>query len=100
MRCPPRAATCLCCSMPLPLTRRCCADIRVNSICPGLVCTGILGPDMTDEAFDMVAKDTHLMRRAGRPEEVAKFALFLLSRDAVLMTGSCHMVDGGWSLMK
>jgi NAD(P)-dependent dehydrogenase (short-subunit alcohol dehydrogenase family) len=38
------------------------------------------------------------MRRIGRPEEIAKVALFLASNDASYMTGTTVYVDGGLTL--
>jgi NAD(P)-dependent dehydrogenase (short-subunit alcohol dehydrogenase family) len=39
----------------------------------------------------------HLLKRAGRAEEVAKVAVFLLSDDASFVTGANIPVDGGFS---
>jgi NAD(P)-dependent dehydrogenase (short-subunit alcohol dehydrogenase family) len=41
--------------------------------------------------------DMHLLKRAGRAEEVAKVAVFLLSDDASFVTGANIPVDGGFS---
>jgi glucose 1-dehydrogenase len=38
------------------------------------------------------------MRRIGRPEEIAKVALFLASDDASYITGTTVYVDGGLTL--
>jgi len=35
-----------------------------------------------------------------RPEEIAAAALYLASDEAAMVTGSCLMVDGGWSAGK
>ncbi len=37
------------------------------------------------------------MGRWGRPEEVAKAALFLASDEASFVTGAPLIVDGGWT---
>ena len=37
------------------------------------------------------------MKRAGKPEEIAKVALFLASPDADYVTGSSYFMDGGLS---
>jgi len=76
--------------------------IRVNSICPGLIETGMTeilvkaeeGPlrKLRDDFIDR-----HLLRRAGRPEEVAAAILFLASDEASFVTGSALVVDGGWT---
>jgi 2-keto-3-deoxy-L-fuconate dehydrogenase len=35
-----------------------------------------------------------------RPDEVAAAALYLASDEASMVTGSCQMIDGGWSAGK
>lgn len=68
-------------------------EIRVNCICPGIIDTPIYkNPDMS--RFD----DRIPMGRVGKPEEVAKVALFLVSDDASYITGVVIPVDGGVSL--
>jgi meso-butanediol dehydrogenase/(S,S)-butanediol dehydrogenase/diacetyl reductase len=72
--------------------------IRVNCVSPGMIET----PATTG---DLLADD-HPMRqiagaiplgRIGRPEEVARCALFLASDAASYVTGANLVVDGGWS---
>jgi NAD(P)-dependent dehydrogenase (short-subunit alcohol dehydrogenase family) len=38
---------------------------------------------------------THLIRRLGTPEEVAKLVCFLASEDASFITGGVYPIDGG-----
>ena len=35
--------------------------------------------------------------RLGQPEEVAKLVTFLLSDDALFITGSAQVIDGGYT---
>jgi len=35
------------------------------------------------------------MKRAGKPEEIGKLAVFLASSDADYVTGSTYVMDGG-----
>lgn len=70
--------------------------IRVNAIGPGVIDT-----DMTKNLLkDPEAKKGLLSQiplgRVGKPEEIAKVALFLASDDSSYMTGSTVFVDGGW----
>ena len=73
--------------------------IRCNAICPGWIMTG-----MADAAFALArdpaaAKADALARhpagRFGRPEDVAKLAIWLASDDAAFATGQCYTLDGG-----
>jgi NAD(P)-dependent dehydrogenase (short-subunit alcohol dehydrogenase family) len=73
--------------------------IRVNCICPGPVDTPLLdriirnSADPAGERQNTIEKT--LMKRLGRPEEMANVILFLASEDSSYMTGSIIVVDGG-----
>jgi NAD(P)-dependent dehydrogenase (short-subunit alcohol dehydrogenase family) len=73
--------------------------VRVNAICPGPVDTPLIWasavafPDPA-KAVEDVGKRT-LLKRLGRPEDVARAALFLASSDSEWVTGTSLTVDGG-----
>lgn len=74
--------------------------IRVNCICPGYIDAGLAEgyfqaqPDPA--AARLAAGKLHALWRIGRPEEVARVAVFLASDEASFMTGSAVVVDGGF----
>jgi NAD(P)-dependent dehydrogenase (short-subunit alcohol dehydrogenase family) len=75
--------------------------IRVNAICPGYIDTGLaegyfLAQPDPDLARQQAGK-LHALRRIGKPEEVARVAVFLASDEASFMTGAAVSVDGGFS---
>jgi dihydroanticapsin dehydrogenase len=76
--------------------------IRVNSLCPGSIYTSAfvtrcnaLGADV--QAADAKESESILLKRQGRPEEVASVAAFLASDEASYMTGADVLVDGGYT---
>jgi NAD(P)-dependent dehydrogenase (short-subunit alcohol dehydrogenase family) len=69
-------------------------DLRVNSLSPAAVSTGIL--DDFKQAFgDKVTKNLARAGRAGRPEEIAAVAAFVLSPDSHWIKGTDIPIDGG-----
>lgn len=70
------------------------AGVRVNCLAPGVIdtdmCAGFDEKTMAD-----LAEATPL-GRIGRPEDVAKAAVFLCSEDASFITGQVLGVDGGF----
>lgn len=69
--------------------------IRANVICPGPIDTPMLAELMSDPAR-RERRMVHIpMNRLGRPEEIARAALFLASDDSSFMTGAALVVDGG-----
>lgn len=75
--------------------------IRVNAVMPGVIDTPMPARSLRrydDPAATRKAWEArHPMNRFGKPEEVAKAALFLASDDASFTTGSLLFVDGGWT---
>jgi NAD(P)-dependent dehydrogenase (short-subunit alcohol dehydrogenase family) len=76
------------------LARELAPDIRVNAIAPGLVMSE-MGVRMTKALGEETLLSAIPLRRAGRPEEVAKLAVFLASDDAAFITGQIYRIDGG-----
>jgi NAD(P)-dependent dehydrogenase (short-subunit alcohol dehydrogenase family) len=69
--------------------------IRANSICPGPIETPLLA-ELLSDPIRRQRRLVHIpMGRFGRPEEIARAALFLASDDASFVTGSALVVDGG-----
>jgi NAD(P)-dependent dehydrogenase (short-subunit alcohol dehydrogenase family) len=69
--------------------------IRVNSVGPGFIDTPLLST-VTPELIAGVAA-LHPLGRLGRSEEVAELVAFLASDKASNITGTYHLVDGGYT---
>lgn len=70
-------------------------NVNANAICPGPVRT----PNwnyLPEEAIES-GRDQTLLPRFGKPEDIAKAAVFLASDDAEWITGESLYVDGGWT---
>ena len=80
------------------------AGVRVNSISPGAIATGIFGKAMGLESAE-AEKTAEMMqtnfakaqpiKRAGLPEDIANAAVFLASDEASFVNGADLLVDGG-----
>ncbi|MEW2396765.1 glucose 1-dehydrogenase [Streptomyces sp. NPDC046862] len=79
--------------------------IRVNAVCPGAIDTAMTNPAQLDpaadpekaaEALDAYYRKLVPLGRVGRPEEVARLALFLSCEDSSYITGQPFVIDGGW----
>ena len=72
-------------------------DIRVNAIHPGMIETAqiVKDYDHLEEEKEKERLDTIPLGRQGRPEEIAKAALFLASDLASYVNAASLVVDGG-----
>lgn len=67
--------------------------IRINNLAPGPIETDLLDRATGGDASGFIQQVP--LQRAGTPEEVAAWVVFLASRDASFVTGHSLVVDGG-----
>ena len=78
------------------LARTYAADgIRVNSVAPGLVDTGMLRDGLSDDALQRLVDQVPLGRMADA-EEISPAVVFLASEHAGYITGATLNISGGW----
>ncbi|WP_406139050.1 SDR family NAD(P)-dependent oxidoreductase [Streptomyces sp. NBC_01089] len=79
--------------------------IRVNAMCPGAIDTPMSNPAQLDPDADPAESSAALdelyrklvpLGRVGKPDEVARLALFLSGDDSSYITGQPFVIDGGW----
>jgi NAD(P)-dependent dehydrogenase (short-subunit alcohol dehydrogenase family) len=74
--------------------------IRSNVIQPGWIETDMTASmksnPIVKKMLSSVLKDTVLLRRSGKAEDIAYTALFLASDESSYITGTDIVVDGGW----
>jgi 3-oxoacyl-[acyl-carrier protein] reductase len=68
-------------------------QVTCNSVAPGFILTE-MGESMPDE-FKQIAIDEGVLKKAGKPEDVAALVAFLASDAAGHITGEVIKVDGG-----
>jgi 3-oxoacyl-[acyl-carrier protein] reductase len=75
-------------------------QVRVNTFAPGFMDTPAVmnRPDMKSGRLEQLQRDTP-MGRIPPPEDLAGAALFLATDDAIHITGSYMICDGGYSML-
>ena len=73
--------------------------IRVNTIQPGMVRTGLTENGPLSEADYQKDEQRYPLARYGKPEEIAYAAVYLISDAACWITGTDLVIDGGISLI-
>jgi glucose 1-dehydrogenase len=81
------------------LTRQLAVDygrhgILVNAVAPGKIMTG--SPEQANPDLTAYAQSRTPFSRLGRPDDVAGAVAFLASDDALYISGTNLLVDGGW----
>ena len=69
--------------------------VRINAVGPAFIDTPLLSGIEKDALGYIVG--LHPVDRLGTPDEVAALTCFLLSDEASFITGSYHLVDGGYT---
>jgi NAD(P)-dependent dehydrogenase (short-subunit alcohol dehydrogenase family) len=74
--------------------------IRVNSVCPGVIETGMTGGllDQADGAMRTLVERETPVGRIGRAEDIAAAVAFLAGEDAGYVSGATLLIDGGQTL--
>lgn len=70
--------------------------VRITAVGPGFITTPLLEANLDAEAQAGLAAQ-HALGRLGTSEEVASLVAFLVSDAATFVTGSYHLVDGGYA---
>jgi 2-keto-3-deoxy-L-fuconate dehydrogenase len=80
-----------------------CDGIRANAICPGIIETPSLAARIESLSVELVSiekarawfVDRQPMERLGKPYEIAKLVICLLSDDGAYSIGQAYIIDGG-----
>lgn len=67
--------------------------IRVNAIAPGLIETKMLAAEDSEDVEQL--REQTMLKRIGKPEDVASMVAYLASDEAAYVTGQVIRVDGG-----
>ncbi|MEZ4864869.1 MAG: SDR family oxidoreductase [Caldilineaceae bacterium] len=70
--------------------------IRINAVGPGFIKTPLLDANLNADTLNMLAK-LHPIGRLGEAQEVANLVAFLCSDEASFISGSYHLIDGGYT---
>jgi len=70
-------------------------DIRVNGVAPAIVKTKLSQLLWENEEF---AKNLHLLKKLGEPDDIANAVYYMCSDDAGWVTGEVLTIDGGFLL--
>lgn len=70
--------------------------VRINAVGPGFIRTPLLDAHLDAAAMEFLS-GMHAVKRMGTAEEVSALTCFLLSKEASFITGSYHLVDGGYT---
>jgi NAD(P)-dependent dehydrogenase (short-subunit alcohol dehydrogenase family) len=70
--------------------------VRVTAVGPGFITTPLIDANLDEETQAFLA-GKHSLGRLGTPDEVAALIGFLASDAASFITGSYHLVDGGYT---
>jgi len=74
--------------------------VRVNAILPAAIDTPMYREFNDTEDKQKFLVNLHALKRVGRTEEVAKSVLYLASDDSAFVTGTAHLIDGGFSVTR
>lgn len=72
--------------------------IRVNCVSPGMIETPLINLDALTDEDKAIDADKYLLKRYGKPEEVARTTAFLLGEASSFITGTAIVVDGGYTV--
>jgi NAD(P)-dependent dehydrogenase (short-subunit alcohol dehydrogenase family) len=71
--------------------------VRVNAVAPGVVETPLTAQIQRSPEWYRAYAEKSALKRWARPSEMVGAVLFLASDAGSYVTGSCLMVDGGWT---
>lgn len=72
-------------------------NIRLNNIIPGYMLTDMTRKSYADKNLKKQRDQRIIMKRWGRPEDLAGAVLLLASDSSDYITGTDIVIDGGWS---